>query len=65
MGNIVPRTGFEPTPLAFQASVQTITQPSLDVIILSTPSYLRDSLPERSVQTTHTLPSAVCQGFKR
>ena len=29
MGNIVPRTGFEPTPLTFQTTVLTIAPPNL------------------------------------
>ena len=56
MGNIVPRTGSEPTSHAFQASVLTITPHSLlDVTTLSTPTCLCGSLPLRSVQIT-TVP---------
>ena len=44
MGN-VPRAGIEPTSLAFQASVLTIT-------LHKAPTCLCGSLPQRSVQTT-------------
>ena len=51
MGNIAPRVGIEPTSLAF--SVLAITPPRLpDVTALPTPTSIRGSLPETSVQTT-------------
>ena len=54
MGNIVPRAGIEPTSLAFQVSVLTITLPRLhDVTMLPMPSM--GSLLKSSVQTTTTL----------
>ena len=53
MGNTAPRVIIEPTSLAFQASVLTITQPRLsDVTTLRMLTCLYGSLPERSVQTT-------------
>ena len=53
MGNIEFRVGSEPMSLAFCTSVLTITPPRFpDVTTLSTHTYLCDSLPERSVQTT-------------
>ena len=53
IGNIMPRVGIEPTSLAFQAIVLTITPPRLpDVAILPTPTFPYGCLPERSVQTT-------------
>ena len=53
MENIVPRTGIEPTSLAFPASVLTITPPRLsDVTTVPTPTNLCGFLPERLVQTT-------------
>ena len=39
IGNIVPRTGIEPTPLAFWASMLTITSPRLSTVnTLPTPT---------------------------
>ena len=53
MRNIVPSAGIEPTSLAFQASVLTITPPRLpDVTTLPTATFLHCSLPERSGLTT-------------
>ena len=50
MGNIVPRAGIEPTSLAFQASVLTITLHRLpDVTTIPTRPCLCSSLPERAV----------------
>ena len=41
MGNIAPRTGIEPTPFAFWASVLTITPPRLpNITTLPTPMRL-------------------------
>ena len=53
---MTPRVGFEPTPLAFQSSVLTIKPFKIPyVITLSTPTCLRGSWLERSVQiTTYT-----------
>ena len=53
--HIVPRAGIEPTTLAFQASMLTITPPRFpDVTTVPTPTCLCSLLPERSVQTTST-----------
>ena len=53
MRNIAPRVGIEPTSLAFQANVLTVTQPRLhDDIALTIPTYLCSCLPERTVHTT-------------
>ena len=49
MGNIVARVGIEPTSLASQASVLTITLPKLRDGPL--PICRLGSFPERSVQT--------------
>ena len=47
--------GIEPTYLVYRASVLTITPPRLaDVTTFPRPTCLFGSLPERSVQTTHT-----------
>ena len=60
MENIAPRTGLEPTYLAFWGSVLTITQPQLpDITTLSMPTHLYASLPERSVQTTTLNPTGI------
>ena len=47
----MPRAGTEPTSLAFQASVLTITPPMLPAIITVTHVYQS----KRSVQTTNIL----------
>ena len=61
MGNIVPTVGIEPTSLAFQASVLTITPPRFPhVTILPTPTCLCGSLLEKSAQTT-TVPRELIQ----
>ena len=53
MGNIVPKTGIDATPLAFQDIVLTITPSRLpDVTTLPTPTCLCCSLLEMSVLTT-------------
>ena len=50
--NSESRVRFEPTYLAFCASVLTNTPPMLpDVTTLPMPTFLCDSLPERSFQT--------------
>ena len=55
MGNIAHREGIEPTFIAFQAGVLTITPPRLhDVTILPKPTCVCGSLPERSVPITST-----------
>ena len=49
MGNCVPIVGIEPTPLAFQVSVLTITPPRLPAVtMLPIPTCVYDF----SVQTT-------------
>ena len=54
MGDIVPRTGIEPTSLAFQASVLIITPSGLrEVTMLHMSTWLCGSLPDRSVQTIY------------
>ena len=51
LGNIVSRTVIEPTSLALQANVLTITPASLpDITMLPTPTCLCGSLSENSVQ---------------
>ena len=53
MGNIVHRAGFEPTSLAFRASVLPLYYVGFtDVTTIPTPACLCGSLPQRSVQTT-------------
>ena len=53
MGNIMPRVGIDPSSLAFQASVLSITSPRLPgVTTLPTPTFLCGSVPERLGQTT-------------
>ena len=53
MGNTVPRAGLEPISLAFWASVLPLHHVGFpDVTTISTPTCLRSSLPQRSVQTT-------------
>ena len=57
MGTIVSRVGIEPTSLAFQANVLTITPPRLsDVTTVIPPNCLCGVLPERSVLTTTLVP---------
>ena len=52
MGNIVSRGGLEPTSHVFWASVLAITPTRFpDVTMLSMPTCLCGSLPERSGQT--------------
>ena len=45
MGNIVPRTGIEHTPLALKVNVLTFTYRLPDITNLSTPTSLCGSLP--------------------
>ena len=53
MRNIVPRVGIEPTSLAFQANLLTISPPRIpDVTTLPVATCLCSCLPERSVQIT-------------
>ena len=53
MGVMAMGAGIEPTPLALQTNVLTITPPRLpDVTTLAMPACPCDSLPESSVQTT-------------
>ena len=53
MGNTVPRVGFEPTSLAFRASVLPLHHIGFpDVTTIPTPTCLCGSLPQKSVQTT-------------
>ena len=53
IGNIAPIVGIERTPFAFHCSVLTVTPPRLsDVPILSTPTCLCSSLPDRSALTS-------------
>ena len=53
MGNGAPKEGFELTPLAFWASVLTITPHRLpDITTIPTPICLCGSQPKRSAYTT-------------
>ena len=57
MGNIVPRAGLEPTPLAFWASVLPLHHIGFpDDTAIPTPTCLCGSLPHMLVQTTTLIP---------
>ena len=62
MGNSVPKTGIEPTYLAFPASVLTITPGRLpDGTTIPTPTSPCSSLPMRSVQNTTVVMMSIEQ----